>query len=89
MSGVVSMSCDGGTIYHGFLCARCKPPPGSGRSCTSALGRKQPFRTARKHQSSAHPYPSRGVCHDSTNPVRLGQFGWLVCRMLSGWISSY
>jgi hypothetical protein len=54
------------------------------RCRTSARGRKQLFRPARKPQSRAQPYPIRGVNQDSNDTVRLGQLGRLVCSILSG-----
>jgi len=54
------------------------------RRRTSALGRKQPFRPARKSQLSAQPYPIWRVTQDSSDTVRLGQLERLFCSILSG-----
>ncbi|CAE6778698.1 hypothetical protein NSPZN2_40647 [Nitrospira defluvii] len=44
-----------------------------------SLGRKQPFRTTRNHQSSALPYPSREVCKTQTTQLVLASsVGWFV-----------
>ncbi len=57
------------------------------RRRTSALGRKQPFRPARKSQPSAQSCPIWGVNQDSNDTVRLGQLERLVCSILSGWFA--
>ena len=54
------------------------------RARTSAFGRKQPFRQARKSQLSAQPYPIWRVTQDSSDTVRLGRLEWLSYSILSG-----
>lgn len=50
----------------------------------TALGRKQPFKPARKSQPSVQPYPIWGVTQDSNDTVRLGQLERLFCSIVSG-----